>query len=161
MQTKVNAALFPPGSMTANGTLHLPLEDNFSELMTTLGYLALSLTKPYIQCSYQTHQTITIIKTLSYNSYSTCFLGLTETFIMNCFPRLSLLQARLHHTSMATLALQHQHHQFGSPPISDSTFDNWATSFYSTRSPSSRIQRPKLLHHKQTLDCSSQGEVSP
>ena len=80
---------------------------------------------------------------------------------MNCFPWLGLLQARLRRTSMATLALQHQHHQFGSSPKSSSTFDNWATSFYSTGSPSSRIRRPKLLHQKQMYDCSSQGEKSP
>ena len=154
MQTKVNAAFFPPGSVTANGTFHLPLEDNFSELMTTLGYLALSLTKPYVQCSYQTHQTITIIKTLSHNSYSTCFLGLAETFIMNCFPRLNLLHTRLRHTSMTTVALQHQRHQFGSPPKSGPNYNDWATNLLHSRSlvsnPKSKVT---TLHCKQTLDC--------
>ena len=102
-----------------------------------------------------------IIKTPSYYSYSTCFLGLGETFTPNCFPCLGLLQARICQTSMATLALQHQHHQFGSSPKSGSTFDNWATSFYSARSPSSQVRRTKLLHRKQIYDCLRQGEISP
>ena len=77
---------------------------------------------------------IYIIKTLSYHNYSTYFLRLVETFITNCFPRLRQPQARLPHSTMATLVFQHQHHQFGSSPKSVSTFDNWATSLYSTQS---------------------------
>lgn len=78
-------------------------------------------------------------------SYNTCFLGLVETFIMNCFTHFSPLQDRLCCSSMAALALQHQHHQFRSSPKSGATFDNWATSFYSNQSPLSRIWCAKLL----------------
>ena len=47
MQTKANAALFTPGPMTANDSLHLPLEENKSESMTLFGYLVLSLTEAF------------------------------------------------------------------------------------------------------------------
>ena len=40
MQTKTNAALFPPSPTKTNDALHLPLEDNLWELMIPLGYLA-------------------------------------------------------------------------------------------------------------------------
>ena len=72
-----------------------------------------------------------------------------------------LFQDRLKPTSMATLALQHQHHQFVSSLKSGSPFDNWATSFYSTRSPPSQFLRSKSLHREQMYDCLSQGEMSP
>ena len=92
-------------------------------------------------------------------SYNTCFLGLVETFIMNWFTHFSPLQDRLCCSSMAALALQHQHHQFGSSPKSGTTFDNWATSFYSNQSHLSRIWCVKLLHHQQTPDCLSQKQL--
>ena len=47
MQTKVNAALFPPGLMTTNGAPRLPSEGNKSESMKSLGYLVFSLTAAF------------------------------------------------------------------------------------------------------------------
>lgn len=49
MQANAKVASFPPVPTTANdfSTLHLPLEESKSELMTPLGYMALSLTKAY------------------------------------------------------------------------------------------------------------------
>ena len=139
MQTKANAALFLPGPMTANDPIHLPLEDNISELMIPLGCLLLSLTKAFLSMLIS-NTSYDIIKTSSYHNYSTCFLRLVETFITNCFPRRSPLQARLPCSSIAILALQHQHNQFGSSPKSGSTVDKRATSLYSTRSLQTDVQ---------------------
>ena len=49
MQANAKVANFSPAPTTANdfNALHLPLEENKSELMTPLGYMALSLTKAY------------------------------------------------------------------------------------------------------------------
>ena len=160
MQTKANVALFTPGPITANGTLHSPLEDNKSEVISPLGHLVLSFTEAFCSTLILNPSNNPKIKTSSNYSYRICFLGLAETSITNYFPRLGLLQAWVRRTSMANLALQHQHNQLGSSPKSSSTFNNWVTSFYSIWSPSCWIRHPKLLHQKQMYDCSSQGEMS-
>ena len=157
---KANVALFLPGPVTANGTLHSPLEDNKSELMSPLGYLALSFTEAFCLTLILNPSNNPKIKTSSNCSYCTCFLGLAETSITNYFPLLGLLQAWLRRTSMANLALQHQHNQLGSSLKSSSTFDYRVTTFYSIWSPSCWIRHPKLLNQKQMYDCLSQGEMS-
>lgn len=93
MKTKANVIPFPPGSTTANGVLHLPLDDSKSELMTPLGYLALSLTEAFRSMLVSNISNSHYHKTSSNYSYCTCLLGLVETFIANCLPFLGLLQA--------------------------------------------------------------------
>ena len=55
--------------------------------------------------------------------------GWQNSLLRNAFS-VGPLQARLRQTSIAILALQHQHHKLGLSPKSGCTFDNWVTSLY-------------------------------